>query len=138
MSFFDSFTDTAPQHHIWMDADDDGYSGQPTIRQVVAANLARLMKATPSLDTNTKLFNRAGIPVATISRILNGKTACTIDMLDRIAPAFNLEPWQLLVPNLSPSNPQILRTSSDTEEALYTKIRELIEEREAAKREEKA
>lgn len=96
------------------------------LRSVVGDNLTRLMRSRPSLDSNPKLRNKSGVGIATISRIINGETAATLDTLGMLAEAFGLEPWQLLVPNLDPTNPQILQAISPKEADLYRRLRETI------------
>jgi transcriptional regulator with XRE-family HTH domain len=96
------------------------------LRGIVGDNLKRLMKARASLDSNPKLSERSGIGIATISRIINGESAATLDTLGMLAKAFGLTPWQLLVPNLDTTNPQILQSTSPEEAALYRKLRDVI------------
>ncbi|MGJ7497493.1 helix-turn-helix domain-containing protein [Variovorax sp. RT4R15] len=96
------------------------------LRAIVGDNLRRLMEKRPNLDSNPKLSVRSGIGVATISRIINGETAATLDTLGMLARAFELQPWQLMVPNLDSTNPQILQSISAKEAELYTRLRESI------------
>ena len=96
-------------------------------RKVLAQNLHRLMAARPKLNSNPKLSKRSGVGIATLSRILNMSSAATLDTVTRLASAFEMTPWQMLVPGLDPSNPQILRSTSPAEEALYSKLREVVE-----------
>lgn len=96
------------------------------LRAIVGDNLERLMEKHPNLDSNPKLSERSGIGIATISRVINGQTAATLDTLGMLAKAFGLAPWQLLVPNLDATNPQILQSISPTEAGLYKRLRETI------------
>ena len=97
-------------------------------RKVLAQNLQRLMNSNPKLDSNPKLSKRAGVGVATLSRIMSMKTGANLDTITRLAGVFGMAPWQMLVPNLSPKNPQILRSSGAMEDALYEKIRKVVDE----------
>lgn len=107
-----------------MDKDDP--HAEHALRSLVGANISRLMQSRPKLNSNPKLGARSGIGVATISRVINGETAATLDTLAKLAAAFDLAPWQLLVPNLDATNPQILQSISPKEADLYKRLRETI------------
>jgi transcriptional regulator with XRE-family HTH domain len=65
-------------------------------RQRLAVNLARLMETTPGLNTFQAVAKRAGVAHSHIGRILHQQSSATVDMLDALAGAFGLEPWELL------------------------------------------
>lgn len=65
-------------------------------REVLAANLARLMEQTPGLNSQPAVGKRAGVAPTHVGRILRQESAATIDMLDAIAGAFGLTAWELL------------------------------------------
>lgn len=95
---------------------------QKNPRAVLASNLKALMAHG---DTNqSQLGKRADIAQSTIGRILREKHAPDLDTLHALGQAFGLTPWQLLVPNLDPSNPPALQTQSPEEMELYRKLRE--------------
>lgn len=52
---------------------------------------------------------RVGIGEATLTRIQEGSPGTQLDSLVSLAAAFDLEPWQLLVPDLDPDAPPRLR-----------------------------
>lgn len=106
--------------------DESTPQAEQTLRDLVGANIARLMQSRPKLSSNTKLSERSGVGLGTVSRIINGETAATLDTLARLAAAFDLAPWQLLVPNLDATNPQILQSISSKEADLYKRLRETI------------
>jgi transcriptional regulator with XRE-family HTH domain len=123
---FYPYRDLPLSDHLWMentDSPDDEISPQ---RRVFGENIKRLMESRPSLDSNPKLGARANIGIATISRIINGQSAATLDTVASLAKAFGVEPWQLLVPNLDAKNPQILQASSPEEVALWRSLRAVI------------
>lgn len=73
--------------------------GRPRTRETLAANMRRLMA-----DRDWKqaeLAERAGIAQKTVSQILTGSSAATIETVDAIARAFGIEVWQLLMPPAS-------------------------------------
>lgn len=91
---------------------------------ILAKNLAALMKASQLLKTQQAVATatkRAGKPIdqKTVSRILKAEVSVQLDTVQAIAAAFDVEPYQLLVPGLNPKNPQVLRALSPEEENLY-------------------
>ena len=103
-----------------------GMKGAP-VEQILASNLTALMAANKlRLGTQKKVAAATGnrIDQKTVSRIKNAKVRVQIDTLAALAQAFDLEPYQLLVPNLNPKNPQVLRVLSPAEENLYRALEE--------------
>lgn len=130
MTFYPS-SERQSRHHSGMSTLPPDLSGltpeEVESRKVLAQNLQRLMSAHPKLASNPKLSKKSGVGIATLSRIMNMGSGANLDTITRLAGAFGMTPWQMLVPGLSPSNPQILRSSSPAEEALYAKIREVVD-----------
>ena len=58
----------------------------------------------------------------TATRIKEQKTSVGLDVIEQIAAAFQVEPWQLLVPGMSPSNPPVLREANSAERELYERL----------------
>jgi hypothetical protein len=84
----------------------------PRPRDVLAANLVRLMKAHPDLSSFPAITERGGGANGTLDRIRRKESATSIDNLAPLASVFGLEPWQLLVPDLDPAAPpQIIRST---------------------------
>lgn len=93
---------------------------------VLAANIKRLQDANPGLDSSTKLGKRAGIGQRTAARVMAGGQVSTgLDVIESIAKAFDLEVWQILVPNLDPSNLPVICNPNGREKAFYEKLMEL-------------
>ena len=95
-------------------------------RDVLAENLNHLMSAYPSLDSNPKLARRSKLGVGTIARVRNSDAAVNLDTLDKLAGCFDLHPWQMLVPNLDPKSPPVLRSMSQAESDLFDRLRSVI------------
>jgi hypothetical protein len=89
---------------------------------LVAANLQRLMAASADCRSQAALARRSKVPQRTIGRILNKEVTPSLDVLEQLAKAFDLLPWQLLVPELDPRNAPVLRFATAAEEALYKRI----------------
>lgn len=66
-------------------------------RNVLAANLVRLMEASESCRTIKLLSAKSGVSNGTIDRLRRAEVSAGVDHLDDLAKAFGLEPWQLLV-----------------------------------------
>lgn len=104
----------------------------PPAREVLAENLRGLMQANPTYGTLLALekatATRGGgrkIGKTTLGNILAKTTPINLDYVEILAKVFGLDPWQMLVPNLRPENPQILRATGPEEEALWAKLEEL-------------
>lgn len=89
----------------------------PPIRAVLAANLRALMsRQHPEMTEHelARLAKRHGgeLSQSTVHRMLHGQTSCGVDHLATLAMVFELEPWQLLVPDLDPTDPPVLASVS--------------------------
>jgi DNA-binding XRE family transcriptional regulator len=101
------------------DADNESMS---KMRDVVADNIVRLMDAHPEMGTQNALARASKVPQRTIGRIVNKEVTPSIDVLFELAKAFDLQAWQLLVPDLDPKSAPVLRIATAAEEALYQRI----------------
>lgn len=98
---------------------------KPTIESVLAANLNALMASDESLNTVEKLAKRSGVGTGTIDRLRRAEVSARLHTVAAIAKAFQLAPWQLLVPDLAPSNAPLLQPVSESERAWWAKLRDL-------------
>lgn len=95
------------------------------MQRVIAENIRALMQSgrggLRTQEAVAKAARAAGFPIdqKSISRALNATNALQVNTIQAIAAAFDVEPYQLLIPGLDPRNPQILRTLSPVEERLY-------------------
>jgi hypothetical protein len=62
-----------------------------------------------------------------IDRLVKGQHAVTLDKLEEIAAACNLQPWHLLIDDLDPSSPPDMPISAE-DRAMLRKLRRLISE----------
>lgn len=69
-----------------------------------------------------------GVAQATIGRILNEEKNenTRIDTVGKIARAYGLEPWMMLVPGMNPKNPPVLQPLTQAERALYAQLQSLV------------
>lgn len=70
---------------------------------------------------------RLGMKITQVKRILAGKHAVTMSTVERIASAYDIAAYQLLVPGLNPQNPQVLRELTAQETRLYKALEEALE-----------
>lgn len=112
------------QHHPTMSAD---------ALASLSASLRALMESSPDLRSQAAVGKRAGMDQRTVGRILNREHEPTIGQLDRLAKAFGLAPWQLLVPGLDPKNPPVIHLT-ETERAFYERMRQAVQDMAALKR----
>lgn len=96
-----------------------------TARTILSENLKALMATHPGLDTCKAIAKAGGPSNGTVERILNSKVGASIDQLDLLANIYELEPWQLLVPGLDPTNPPILAHISAQQLEMLSKIKRL-------------
>lgn len=82
--------DRAPGHHSGMD--------KPPLRMLVADSVRKAMDTRPDVDTQQKLAKRAGVAQSHISRLLRGENV-TLDVLEKVAHALRLEPFELVLNN---------------------------------------
>jgi hypothetical protein len=63
------------------------------------------------------------ISLGSLQRIKACETAIGIDVVDKIASFFEIEAWQLLVPNLDPSNLPLIKQATQKELEFYERIK---------------
>jgi transcriptional regulator with XRE-family HTH domain len=88
----------------------------------LATNLAALMASTVDLRTQASVGKRAGVDQRTVGRILNREHSPNLLQIQKLAAAFGLQPWQLLVPHLDPANPPVVHLTQ-AERELYARVR---------------
>lgn len=92
---------------------------------VLGGNLSVLMRSNKDLDSNPKVAKKTGLSTSSVSRLLNGQVDATLETVERIAQAFQVAPWQLLVPNIEPDNLPALQPRTKHEQRLLEGVREL-------------
>lgn len=100
------------------------------IKADLAANLAKLMRVSADLRTQTALAKRSGVAQTTISNYLNPDSyegAPTLDKIASLAHAFGLEAWHLIHPTMGD------REMSAKELDLYRKLRRVLSDAEKVK-----
>jgi transcriptional regulator with XRE-family HTH domain len=95
---------------------------------VFGRNLSALMAANKELGSNQKVSKKTGVSTSTVSRLLNGQVDATLETVERVAKAFRVEAWQLLVPNLEADNLPELLPHTKHERRLWERLREVARE----------
>lgn len=102
-----------------------------TPKAVLRRNLKALMDKTKNYGPHSQgeLHRKSGVAQSTIGRILGAEGEDSgIETVGRIARAYGLEGWQLLVAGMDPANPPVLQPVSKEERALYDRLKELAKD----------
>lgn len=95
-----------------------------TPRVVLAINLRALMASGRGPRSQNGLREKAGVAQATIGRILSARGEnARIETVERLARAYGLEGWQLMIPGMDPANPPVLQPITKEERALYDRLK---------------
>ena len=86
-------------------------------------NLRRLMEADRQLQSQPRLAAASRVAQTSIGRILRGEQSPTLDVVHKLAHAFGLEAWQMLVPDLEPDNPPITKQNDERQSELLKRFR---------------
>ena len=85
-------------------------------------SVSALMRKQWGAENLTRLAKESGIGLGTCSRMKAQETSVGIEVVDKIAAAFSVEPWELLVPGFNPYNRPTLQPLTQTEIDLYKRI----------------
>lgn len=96
-----------------------------TLSAVLQQNVLALMGSKLGPTTQMELQRKAKVGQATVGRILNqeGGENAKIETIAKIAKAYGLEGWQLLVAGMDPHNPPVIQPVSQAERALYDRLK---------------
>jgi len=95
-----------------------------SLKRVLWLNVSTLMKKHYKRENLSQLATDAGVGLASIDRIKKMQTSVGLDIVEAVAGAFKMQPWQLLVPALDADNPPELAVMSENERELYARIRD--------------
>lgn len=87
-----------------------------------------LMGSHPALSSNPKLSEKTKLGTGTIHRIRNGQADANLSTLEALAKAFDLQPWQLLVPNFDPGNLPALLNATEAEMRLWERLKDVAKD----------
>lgn len=91
------------------------------MRSILAFNTQLLMDKHYEKSSNKPkaLAKDSQVRMSTIQRMLKAENGASLDTIEQVAAAFNLSAYQLLIPNLHISNPQVIKGATKDEERLY-------------------
>lgn len=99
----------------------------PPLRTVLRDNVTALLRHSGHHKAGKvvwhALVTEYGIANGTAQRIKAAETSVGIEVLEDLAKAFRLQPWQLLVPSLDPTNMPVIGMT-ETERRLYAKLKD--------------
>lgn len=96
-------------------------------KQVLWANTLAAMKHKYGAENLNALSRDAKIGPGSASRIKQQKTAIGLDVVQKVAASFELEAWQLLMPDLDPTNPPVFALS-DEQKRFHDKMKRAYQE----------
>jgi transcriptional regulator with XRE-family HTH domain len=96
-------------------------------KEILAENLTRLMNESRDLRTIKQLSEASKVSTGTIDRIRRAESAAGVDTVGMLAEAFGLTAWQMLVPDLHPTNPPMLAAESERLKQLYANLKHTAE-----------
>jgi hypothetical protein len=79
-------------------------------------------------ESLARLSRDCKISLGSCSRIKEQQTSVGLDIVDKIATHFHIEPWELLVPTFDPANRPTLQPLSEMERKLYARLAEVAKE----------
>lgn len=74
-------------------------------KHIVKENLKTLMSHDRALKNPYAVGEKAGVGKSTVQRALQCTSGMKLEKLESLAKAFELEPWQILIPELDPASP---------------------------------
>ena len=86
-------------------------------------NTQALMDVVFAESTNRPmdLAKKAGISLSSVQRVLSASAGASIDTIENLALALDVSPYQLIIPDLNISNPQVVNGASAAEKRLYAR-----------------
>ncbi len=76
----------------------------------------------------SRLARDCKFALTTSARLKAQETSVGVDIVDKIAKHFHVDPWELLVPTFDPANRPTLQPLSETERRLYAKFKQVAQE----------
>ena len=95
--------------------------GEPA-KKVLWSNVSTLMAYYWNDINLNRLARVAKIGVASAQRIKEQDTSVGLDIIDKVARAFGLHAWQLLLPDLDPENAPVTMIS-DAQKRLFDRLK---------------
>lgn len=95
---------------------------RPDPRATLRDNVLMLQRHHFGRENLSRLARETGIGPGSCTRIKEARTSVGLDVIEKIAARYDLDPWQLLVPGFNPGSPPVLKPVSPEEQALYDRL----------------
>lgn len=96
-------------------------------KQILWSNIHALMQYHWGKENLSRLSREAKIGPASCSRLKEQETSVGLEIVEAVAGVFGLHAWQILIPDLEPTNPPVF-VMSDAERQFYNRIRNALNE----------
>lgn len=97
-------------------------------RKVLWKSVSALMHKHYGAENLTRLAKDCKVGPGTASRLKEAQTSVGLEIVDKIARHFHVEPWELLVPGFDPGNRPTLQPITEQERRMYERLREVAKE----------
>jgi transcriptional regulator with XRE-family HTH domain len=97
-------------------------------KQVLWRSVSALMQKHYGEENLSRLARECKFGPGTATRLKEATTSVGLDIIDKIARAFHVEPWELLVPTFDPGDRPTLQPLSEQERKLYARLAEAVKE----------
>ena len=91
-------------------------------RIIVWRSVSALMQKHYGKENLTRLAREAKIGPGSATRLKECETSLGVELVDKLAAAFGVESWQLMVPGFDPDNLPTLIPVTEGERALYERL----------------
>lgn len=96
-------------------------------KKVLWENVSALMQRKYGKENVNGFATYVGIGVGSVLRIREMETSVGVEIIDKIAKKFGLEPWHMLVPDLVVNNPPMLSTDAAEMKELLGNIKKSVQ-----------
>jgi hypothetical protein len=117
LGFFASFDKAQMPSFLWQTS-----AMGKDAASILADNLDRLMNSQQPRPSQAAIAKSAHLDQKTVSRILNRSVATSVTAVESLAKIWGLQAWQLLFPDLDPSNPPVAPVT-EAEKRFYEQIK---------------
>jgi hypothetical protein len=97
-------------------------------KAVLWKSVSALMKKHYGKENLTRLAKDCDIGPGTSSRLKAQQTSVGLEVVDKIAEHFHVQPWQLLVPGFDPESHPTLQPLTERERQLYEQFKKVAKE----------
>jgi hypothetical protein len=97
-------------------------------KKLLWRSVSALMRKHYGKENLTRLSSECKFGPGTASRLKEAKTSVGLEIIDKIAKQFHVQPWELLVPQFDPDNRPTLQPLTESERLLYKRLAEVAKQ----------